>query len=531
MSMLIRAIKRSYTLLLALCCASTALLVPNWRHELQAAGYSTAPEAVDDSAITSESQAVLVNVLTNDIGSDLRISSVSTPAHGSVIRQGSGTLVYTPKTGYKGSDKFFYTISNDQGSSTAHVVITVNHAAPIVSGLSGNQQEMAIALASACTHPGPQLEARCEQIKSLPESERRQAIAAITPSQVAAQAAQFIKLNSSRMINVQQRLSALRHGGGGVDISLNLNGKNLDLDKLAQSLATQKGGGAGDAFRDSPLGFFLHGRYGTLDQSATREERGFDSTTAGLTLGADYRFNDRFVLGLAFGYDSTSSRFNAEAGNMDTESRFGTLYASYFLPQDFYLDFMANYGNHSYDLRRSISYSGFDATARSKPQGDQLGFSLNFGKDFAFSEWNLNPYARLEYAKLQIGSYQEKGGSGLAMAFGSQNLDSLVTDVGAQIGRTFGLPWGVLTPSLRVEWEHQFENGAHRINGSFLGGAAGTGAFSILTSGTNSDYVNLGGSVAATFAEGRSAFLRYETRLGQSAISSHKIELGVRIPF
>jgi outer membrane autotransporter protein len=182
-------------------------------------------------------------------------------------------------------------------------------------------------------------------------------------------------------------------------------------------------------------------------------------------------------------------------------------------------------------MKRNIRYSGFSSRARSNPEGNQYGFAVSFGKDLAISEWNLNPYLRMEYAKLQIDAYQEKGGGGLGLAFGSQDDHSLTTDLGAQIGRSFSLPWGVLTPSVRFEWEHQYQNGSRDIRGRFVDAAPGTGGFTISNSVPDRDYFNLGGSLAATLPGGNAAFLRYETRLGQRAVSSHIVEAGVRISF
>jgi uncharacterized protein with beta-barrel porin domain len=78
---------------------------------------------------------------------------------------------------------------------------------------------------------------------------------------------------------------------------------------------------------------------------------------------------------------------------------------------------------------------------------------------------------------------------------------------------------------------HQFEDSARAIQSQFISAPGGTGYFTTLTDSPDRDYFNLGASIAATLPEGRSAFFRYETRLGQTDISNHLLELGVRIPF
>jgi len=88
------------------------------------------PIARDDSASVPEnSTGNTVDVLANDAdpdGNPLSISAVGSPAHGTA--QISGThVLYTPTSGYVGSDVFTYTVTNTKGlTASARVLITVN---------------------------------------------------------------------------------------------------------------------------------------------------------------------------------------------------------------------------------------------------------------------------------------------------------------------------------------------------------------------------------------------------------------------
>ncbi|MBD2341047.1 tandem-95 repeat protein [Calothrix sp. FACHB-156] len=96
------------------------------------------PVAQPDTASTNQDTPVTINVLANDTDPDsnpLSISGFTTPAHGTVAINDNGTptntsddkLVYTPSTGYSGTDSFSYTISDGQGgTSTATVGLTIN---------------------------------------------------------------------------------------------------------------------------------------------------------------------------------------------------------------------------------------------------------------------------------------------------------------------------------------------------------------------------------------------------------------------
>ena len=516
-------------------------------------------QAVNDVATTGAGQPVTINVLANDSGDNPIASLLTAPAHGSVASTSNGVFTYTPEANYAGADQFTYRITDiTQSSAQGVVAITVTQApTPIPSpsptptntpvptrsplsalpGLTPNQKSIAVALDSACPRASGQLSLRCRELYSgsLNNAQKIAALGQITPEQIAAQTTQFLRVGTNRMINIEHRLTALRHGAKGSQIALNVDGQSIPFGKLAQSLQNARGGSAGDSpddpFRDSPLGVYVQGRYNGGDLDNTLQERGYRFNTFGFTMGADYRFSDQLILGMAWGYDSTAINYTASGGKMDTQTVHGVFYGSYYLPKDFYLDWIANYSGHDYEMTRNIHYTGFASNVRSNPNGSQYGVSVNLGKDFALADWTLNPYARTEYIKLHIDSYREQGGAGLGMAFDGQSATSLTTDLGAQIGRNFSLPFGIVTPSLRFEWEHQYEFDAQSIRGRFIGAAPGSGLFAISTADPQRDYFNLGGSIAATFAEGRSAFLRYETRLGQAPVSSHIVELGVRVPF
>jgi len=87
------------------------------------------PVAVDDSAITDEDVAVVVDVLTNDTdveGDSLTIISNSQGTNGAVSCTATD-CTYTPNAGFDGSDSFTYTIDDGNGGTdTGTVNVTVN---------------------------------------------------------------------------------------------------------------------------------------------------------------------------------------------------------------------------------------------------------------------------------------------------------------------------------------------------------------------------------------------------------------------
>jgi outer membrane protein OmpA-like peptidoglycan-associated protein len=87
------------------------------------------PVAVNDAfTVTGNSTNNALDVLANDSdpdGDPLTIVSVGMPAHGTATIA-AGRILYTPLTGYTGSDAFTYTISDPHGlTASANVAITV----------------------------------------------------------------------------------------------------------------------------------------------------------------------------------------------------------------------------------------------------------------------------------------------------------------------------------------------------------------------------------------------------------------------
>lgn len=93
------------------------------------------PTANPDSASMTTGTSILVNVLANDTDDGtpqpLSISSVTAPAHGTAVIE-SGSIRYTPHTGFHGDDQFAYTITDGTDSATALVTVTVLPASDII---------------------------------------------------------------------------------------------------------------------------------------------------------------------------------------------------------------------------------------------------------------------------------------------------------------------------------------------------------------------------------------------------------------
>lgn len=386
-------------------------------------------------------------------------------------------------------------------------------------GLSPFQRSLGHAIDAACVDAANGLSQRCAELNALSSQQQRQAIEQLTPFQFLPQSGMPIKLRMAqidtheRTTTWQQKPVAYASGADGQSF-------------VAQS----RGGGAGDGeFLDEALGFFVQGKFQTGAKAKGRAS--FDFDTYNLTLGGDYRLTDRWVMGLATGYTRTNTTMIQDSGDMISDALLSAFFGRYSLHSGMYVDWSATYGRFNNDLQRRFAYPGFNGVANSQPDADQYGASISLGKDFSIQQWAFNPYARFEYINLQLDAYREQGGVGLNYEVGTQAYDSFISVSGVQVSHAWSLPWMVLTPTLRVEWEHQFLNDNQLLDLRLADASPGRGHFFLPTGNPDRDYFNLGGEMTATLAEGVATFVRYESRLGQAYLTSHLVELGVRIPF
>jgi hypothetical protein len=78
----------------------------------------------NDTAQTNIGAPVVLNVLANDVGSDMQITGVSTPTHGAATYT-DRSITYTPAPGFVGTDTFTYTVSGGATAGTTTGIVSV----------------------------------------------------------------------------------------------------------------------------------------------------------------------------------------------------------------------------------------------------------------------------------------------------------------------------------------------------------------------------------------------------------------------
>lgn len=329
------------------------------------------------------------------------------------------------------------------------------------------------------------------------------------------------------------RLAALRAGARGFQVAG--LGKNA-LPVNFASLSNPIGGAAGDDMGSwDRLSGFANGSYNTGNVNSEFNQLGYNFDTGSINVGLDYRLTNDLVLGTAFTYMRAQSSFDGNGGSLNSDTYTGAIYGNYYATENLYIDGIASVGGINYDSTRNIQYvvpgDVVNTQATATPGGNQYAIGFGTGYNFAMQQWTLNPYAKVNYLKMDVDGFSESGGNGWGMSFQNQTVESVTTTLGTQASYAFSTSWGVLMPTIRGEWHHQYKDNGRNISTRFLGDTTSGLAFNTVTTSPDRNYYTVGTGISGTFAEGISAFFNYDALLGYRSVDSHLFTLGARMEF
>jgi outer membrane lipase/esterase len=327
----------------------------------------------------------------------------------------------------------------------------------------------------------------------------------------------------SQIQTLSDRLYAIREGSTGIQIA-GLGDGTLPYGLAEDSASGSDGGVPG-------LGAFLNGLGFVGSQDQRGEEAPYDFSGGGVTVGADYRFGDNVVAGLAFGWIRRDSDFD-NGSDFQSDSYSPSVYASWF-GDDFFVDGIFTYTRTTHDLDRRIRYNVAGTpvirTASSDPNANEYAASVGGGYDFTFDELTVGPRLQVNYLHWDLDAFTESGAGGLNLKNRSQDTDSLTSVFGAEASYAYSAEFGVIVPQIRIGWVHEFQNDSRRINGFFA--VENAAPMNVFTANPDRDYTALGFSLSGTFAHGWSAFFDYETLLDLSDVSLNRFTVGARLEF
>lgn len=281
-------------------------------------------------------------------------------------------------------------------------------------------------------------------------------------------------------------------------------------------------------------GFLITPQYGNSNRPVTDLENGYQSKLTGLVVGLDYRFSDRFVLGLALGQIKDKANFNSNAGYLNSSNNTATMYGTWMFSESVAVDGYLGTGNLKLDNQRQVVVGTITpGTLSGNTTGRQNMAGLSASYQTGVGRYILAPSFNLDYIKTSISGYNESGSSSftnlLALHYGDRSVTSLTSSLAGRLSTSFGYGWGELVPSARLAVVHEFQNRTRQINNELV---ITPGAhYLVETDAPDRNYLNLGLGVAAALNSGTQLFLDYDKRTQDKLLSSWAISLGVLSEF
>ena len=422
---------------------------------------------------------------------------------------------------------------------------------------------MAQAIDTMCPQldPGSQLSQVCTPMVmnnspdglQLPQDELNAATQRLSGEEIQAMQQQVGDVGATQVANVTARMEWIRAGLTSPGLSF----AGLTLDDGEQILpagyeddALAGEGGTLSAPIWDKLGVFVTGGGSFGDKSASGQVTGYDFYTIGLTAGADYRVRDDFAVGGAVGYSYYNADFdkdqnNASGQGLNSDSVIFSFFGTYFPNQaslvpleGLFIDGMASFGWSFFDMSRHIivpsnnpAAQPLNEKANSDTTAFQYGFAGNLGYEFNVRQFTITPVGRVRYVKADISGYEESGANPVNLKVGSQDATSLTTHVGASLGYAFSTQYGVIEPTIRGEYVHEFENDEDGARIRYASDPTGTSAFNVITESPNRNYGIVGAALTGTLAGGWSAFTDFETVVDFGRFDIYTFRVGARREF
>lgn len=439
-------------------------------------------------------------------------------------------------------------------SGTAAVATSSNPVADLLDPYTGgnpNLQALAGVIGEACPSGrlGDQLQADCDAVVGAAiggDPNTARALQQVVPESATKANNVSRQGGETQVRNLGSRISALRAGARGLSfngLDWRIDGEHLPLQLLAEAYRQRQGGGASadNSLLESRLGVFVTGDIASGSKDETDLETGLDFDTYGLTLGADYRLNNQFILGGAFGFIDTQADLNNNAGDLDTQGYSLSLYGTYYSEQNYFIDFAGSYGVNNFEQTRNIVYQ-LDGLANVNQKldadydGDMYSLFVGSGYDFSRGAWSFGPRVDLEYVRSKVDGFTEKvananaDGGGWATRVEDMDQTWLTLNLGGRVSYTHSTDWGALIPYARLDWLHEFKDDSQSVNAYFVDDPSPQ-AIQISSEDPDRDYMRLRLGTSAQFQNGLVGFLDFGTLFANSRWSSNNVSVGIRMEF
>jgi len=253
---------------------------------------------------------------------------------------------------------------------------------------------------------------------------------------------------------------------------------------------------------------------------------GEDFESGTFMVGADYAVTENVGVGMFASYGEGWGDYkNGGKINLERVLFGGTATVDI---GNFYMNGAVGVGKVDYSIRRPIQFAGMNRKARSNPDGTEFFTMLGTGYDFRKGGWTFGPQASIQYSKIAMDDFRERGANSLDLAMRDADAQSLRSYLGARIAYTVKVTDNVaVIPELRAFWQHEFLDG--ETMNSNLDGGNGPG-FAYTGEEQEKDSMYLGAGLGVQVGENFYTNLYYNVDLGRDD-PNHNVSVSATLKY
>lgn len=215
---------------------------------------------------------------------------------------------------------------------------------------------------------------------------------------------------------------------------------------------------------------WLKGFGGNASRDAKDGFAGSDDHVYGAMLGYDTRVMGGWLVGVAFGYAKTNVNLtdyrSGDGADVETFQLTGYFARSF---GKWYVDSMLTFAAQEYATSRNTHLTG---TAAGDFKGSLYGVRVLAGMPVSVSDdVTVTPYGGVEANRIHQRAYSENGAGALSLNVAANTVDRVRSIVGAEVAMRKELEsGGVLRPSAKLNWRHEFKDEGVNTVTSLVGG-------------------------------------------------------------
>jgi outer membrane autotransporter protein len=242
-------------------------------------------------------------------------------------------------------------------------------------------------------------------------------------------------------------------------------------------------GGSGISSGETSLSPALWGRVfgGRANQGERDGIAGYHASYGGVIIGGDALVAPDWRLGGLFNYARTNVGNDGDnSGSSAGVNSYGLMGYAGFDGKPWYVNLTAGLARQQYSTTRDVSFTDFSGIANGSYNGTLATTSVQAGYPLALASLTLTPLAGLNYSTLRQNGYTESGGNGAALTVDGNTANSLKSQLGMKLERSFSTSYGILQPAAQLSWNHEFRDFRLSNTASFAADSRGATSFSTL---------------------------------------------------